>query len=106
LLKKLQRGDARWASEKEILGFLMDGAAKTVRISDTRSTDTVNEIRKILKKKGVQLKGYQRIVGKLCHVALILSGTKGLFSPIKSGLKGEPLVVGLRKSSKKRHYLI
>ncbi len=105
-LKKLERGDARWAYEKEILGFLVDGATKTVRISNARSTDIVTEIRKILKKKRVQLKRYRRIVGKLRHVALILPGTKGLFSPINKALKGEPLVIGLGKSSEVRAALL
>jgi hypothetical protein len=105
-LKKLQKGDARWDSEKEILGFLVDGEAKTVRISDARATDIVAEIRKILKKKRVQLKRYRRIVGKLRHVALILPGTKGLFSPINKALKGDPLVIGLGKSSEVRAALL
>jgi hypothetical protein len=105
-LKKLQRGDARWAAEKEILGFLVDGEAKTVRISDARGKDIVTEIRKILKKKRVQLKRYRRIVGKLRHVALILPGTKGLFSPINRALKGDPLVIGLGKSSEVRAALL
>jgi hypothetical protein len=105
-LKKLQRGDARWNSEKEILGFLVDGAAKTVRISDARAKDIVAEIRKILKKKRVPLKRYRRIIGKLRHVALILPGTKGLFSPINKALKGDPQVIGLGKSSEVRAALL
>jgi hypothetical protein len=91
---------------KEILGFLVDREAKTVRISDARATDIVREIRKILKKKRVQLKRYSRIVGKLRHVALILPGTKGLFSPINKELRGKPLVIGLRKSSQVRAALL
>jgi hypothetical protein len=105
-LKKLQKGDARWASEKEILGFLVDGEAKTVRISDAKAKDIVAEIRKILKKKRVQLKRYRRIVGKLRHVALILPGTKGLFSPINKALRGDPAVIGLGKSSEVRAALL
>jgi hypothetical protein len=105
-LKKLQQGDARWASEKEILGFLVDGETKTVRISDARAKEIVGEIRKILKKKRVQLKRYRHIVGKLRHVALILPGTKGLFSPINKALRGEPLVIGLGKSSEVRAALL
>jgi hypothetical protein len=31
-LKKLQKGDAQWSHEKEILGFLVDGLNRTVRI--------------------------------------------------------------------------
>jgi hypothetical protein len=53
-LKKLQRGDARWASEKEILGFLVDGEGKTVRTSNARATNIIREIQKILKKKRVE----------------------------------------------------
>jgi hypothetical protein len=52
-----------------------------------------------LKKKHVQLKRYRRILGKLRHVALILPGIKGLFSPINKALKGEPRVIGLGKDS-------
>jgi hypothetical protein len=98
-LKKLERGDAQWHHEKELLGFLVDGAAKTVRISESKSKDIVSEIRRILKKKHVQLKRYRRIVGKLRHVALILPGIKGLFSPINKALQGEPRVIGLGKDS-------
>jgi RNase P subunit RPR2 len=75
-LKKLRRGDARWHHEKEILGFLVNGETKTVRISDAKATDIVSELRRILKKKHVQLKRYRRIVGKLCHVALIMPSTR------------------------------
>jgi hypothetical protein len=42
-VKKLERGDARWHHEKEILGFLVDGAAKTVRISEAKATDIGTE---------------------------------------------------------------
>jgi hypothetical protein len=101
-LKKLERGDARWHHEKEILGFLVNGQTKTVQISDAKATDIVTEIRRILKKKHVQLKRYRQIVGKLRHVALILPGIRGLFSPINRALRGEPQVIGLGKTSEVR----
>jgi hypothetical protein len=55
-LKKLQRGDVQWSHTKEILGFAVNGDTKTVSITEARATDIVGEIRKILKKKHVQLK--------------------------------------------------
>jgi hypothetical protein len=64
-LKKLECGDARWHHEKEILSFLVNGATKTVHISQTKANDIVMELRRILKKTKVQLKRYCRIVGKL-----------------------------------------
>jgi hypothetical protein len=98
-LKKLQRGDAQWSHQKEILGFVVNGDTKTVSITEARATDIVGEIRKILKKKQVQLKRYRRIVGKIRHVALIMPGVKGLFSPINKALRGEPQTIGLGKNS-------
>jgi hypothetical protein len=101
-IKKLERGDGQWHHEKELLGFICNGNAKTVRISETKSADIVQEIRRILKKKRVQLKRYRRIVGKLRHVALIMPGTKGLFSPINKALQGDPAFIGLGKDSEVR----
>jgi hypothetical protein len=105
-IKKLERGDGQWHHEKELLGFLVDGAAKTVRISQTKSDDICNELRRIQKKKRVPLKRYRKIIGKLRHVALILPGTKGLFSPINKALRGEPAFIGLGKNSELRAALI
>jgi hypothetical protein len=105
-LKKLMKGDARWNHEKELLGFIVNGATKTVRISDAKAADIVGEIRKILKKKHVQLKRYRRIVGKLRHVALILPGLKGLFSPINAALQGDPKVIGIGQHSELRAALL
>jgi hypothetical protein len=48
----------------------------------------------------VPLKRYHKIIGKLRHVALILPGTEGLFSPVNKALRGEPAFIGLRKTSK------
>jgi hypothetical protein len=105
-LKKLQRGDGQWHHEKELLGFIVDGAAKTVRISQTKSDDICNELRRIQKKKRVPLKRYRKIIGKLRHVALILPGTKGLFSPVNKALRGDPAFIGLGKNSELRAALI
>jgi hypothetical protein len=98
-LKKLQSGDAQWNPTKEILGFLVDGETKTVRISDSKANDIVSEIRRIPKKRHVQLKRYRRNVGKLRHVGLIMPGIKGLFSSINKALRGEPQVIALGKTS-------
>jgi hypothetical protein len=104
-LKKLQKGDGQWHHKKEILGFIVDGEAKTVQISQAKADDICNELRRILKKKRVPLKRYRKIIGKLRHVALILPGTKGLFSPVNKALRGEPAFIGLGKGSELRSVL-
>ncbi len=105
-IKKLEKGDAQWNHEKEILGFVVDGLNRTVRITANKTTDIISEIRKILKKKRVQLRRYRRIVGKLRHVALIMPSTKGLFSPINKALKGDPATIGLGRDSEVRAALL
>jgi hypothetical protein len=64
-IKKLERGNGQWHHKKEILGFIIDGDAKTLRISESKASDIVEDIRQILNKKRVQLKRYRKIVGKL-----------------------------------------
>jgi hypothetical protein len=105
-LKKLLRGDAQWSPQREILGFIVDSENKTVGISDAKANNIVAKIRKILKKKKIQLEWYRRIIGKLRHVALIMPGTKGLFSPINHALKGDPPVIGLGRLSDVRAALL
>jgi hypothetical protein len=64
-LKKLEQGDARWHHTKDIIGFLGNGETKTVRISEAKTTDIVTGNQRILKRKHVQIKRYQKIVAKL-----------------------------------------
>ena len=71
-----------------------------------QSRDIVAEIRRILKKKRVPLKRYRRIIAKLRHVAIIITGTKSLFSLIKKALKGKPPIIGPGNSSKVRVALL
>jgi hypothetical protein len=36
-LQKLEAGDARWAQSKELLGFVFDGQARTVHLSQRKA---------------------------------------------------------------------
>jgi hypothetical protein len=105
-LKKLEKDDARWDPRKEILGFLIDGRARTIQLPADKAADITTEIRRVLSKKRVTLKRYRRIVGKLRHVALIMPGTRGIFSPLNKALKGDPAVIGLGTKSEVRHALL
>jgi hypothetical protein len=105
-LKKLEKGDVRWDPRKEIMGFLIDGRARTIQLPTDKAADITTEIRRILTKKRVTLKRYRRIVGKLRHVTLIMPGTRGVFSPINKALKGNPAVIGLGTKSEVRHALL
>jgi hypothetical protein len=104
--KKLEKGDARFDIEKEILGFLINGAERTVRLSDAKAQAIADEIGRVLQKSHVPLKRFRSFLGKLQHAARILPSAKGLFSPLNKATKGEPKEVGLGKHSESRAALL
>ncbi|KAI2489626.1 hypothetical protein MHU86_24957 [Fragilaria crotonensis] len=67
--KKLEAHDARWAPEKVILGFTVDGAARTVRLPATKADAIALATRRLLAKKRVALKTFQSVVGQLRNAA-------------------------------------
>ena len=74
--KKLLKGDGRWDTKKDILGYILDGIALTVQLPQDRADDLIKEVRTILKKDRVQLKRFRSIVGRLQHAARILPVAK------------------------------
>ena len=53
---KLQKGDGRWDTQKEILGYVLDGITRTVQLPTDQADALVKEIRAVLQKTRIQLK--------------------------------------------------
>ena len=98
-LEKLEKVDARWSPTKELLGFLVDGARRTVQLPQVKADGITKELKRILRKRTVAIKIFQKIVGKLRHAAVILPASKSLFTPLNNAMKGDPVEVGLDKKS-------
>ena len=82
--KKLEKGDAHFDIEKEILGFLINGADRTVRLSEPEAKSIADDITKLLKKSHVALKRFRSVLGRLQHAARIIPTAKGMFTPLQS----------------------
>jgi hypothetical protein len=104
--KKLIKGDGRWDTRKEILGYMVDGIARTIELPVDRAEALLKEVRAILKKKRVQLKRFRSIVGRLQHAARILPVAKSFFTPLYNALKGLPDSVGLSSTGEVREALL
>jgi hypothetical protein len=104
--KKLEKGDARFEVEKEILGFLLNGVERTVRLSEAKAQAIAADITAALRKTHVPLKRFRSLLGRLQHAARILPAAKGLFSPLNKATKGDPKEVGLGKHSEVRAALL
>ena len=84
------------------MGFEVNGRDRTVRLSKGKAGALIKAITRTRTKRRASLKSYQQLVGKLRHVALILPGARGLFSPINKALQGDPPFIGLGKDSEVR----
>jgi hypothetical protein len=103
--KKLAKGDARWAVQKEILGYLLDGVNRTVQLPHDRAEALLTEVRSILRKQRIPLKRFRSIAGRLQHAARILPAARAFFTPINNALRGLPAFVGLSRHGDVRHAL-
>jgi hypothetical protein len=86
--KKLEKGDARFDIEKDILGFTLNGADRTVRLSEAKAQAMADEIAKILRKSHVSLKRFRSLLGRLQHAARILPAVKDMLLPLNKATKG------------------
>jgi hypothetical protein len=104
--KKLAKGDARWDTTKEILGYWLDGVTRTIQLPPSRAEDLLKEVKSILKKRRVPLKRFRSIAGRLQHAARILPAARAFFTPLNNALQGLPSFVGLSRHGEVRHALI
>jgi hypothetical protein len=104
--KKLGKGDARWAACKEILGFVLNGETRTIQLTSDKATRIVQEIIRVLKKKKVPLKRFQKLLGKLQHAAGILPAAKSLFTPLNVSLRNDPKWIQIPVDGDVRHALL
>jgi hypothetical protein len=52
---KLQKGDAQWDSQNEILGYWFDGKDRTVQLPPHQAVDLLTETKNVLRKRRVPL---------------------------------------------------
>lgn len=89
-VKKLKKGDADWTTEKQILGWLLDGVRQTVSLPPDKAKDYQAAVRCLLqpRRRRVKRKEFKRVVRKLCFASLAIPAGQGLFAPLNAALKG------------------
>jgi hypothetical protein len=104
--KKLAKGDARWDTRKEILGYWLDGIARTIQLPPPRAVDLLKEVAAVLRKKRVPLKRFRSLGGRLQHAARILPSARAFFTPLNNALRGLPDYIGLSRHGEVRNALL
>jgi hypothetical protein len=103
--KKLAKGDAMFALVKEILGFMLDGASRTVWLPENKRDAIITELKRLMKMKHCPLKRFQSITGKLLNATKIAPSTKSLLTPFFQAQRNKPKLVGIGQHSALRQAL-
>ena len=104
--KKIKKGEARWETLKEVLGWLFDGQQKSIQLPEDKVEKILEVIRKMLRSKvGTPFSEFRKLMGKLQHAAIGVPAGKGLMTPLNHQLAKEPKTVWLRKGSQARQAL-
>jgi hypothetical protein len=87
---------------KLILGFIMNGELRTVRLPLDKAGKINTELQRLLKKSRVPSKRFLTITGKISNATRILPAAKGLMTPLYKAMRGAPKMIGLGKHSELR----
>ena len=89
-IKKINNGDGFWTYQKEILGWIVDGANYTIQLSPTKKSKYIKAIKDLLKHPRATPKDLEKVTGKLGHVAIGVPAGKGLLTPLYHAQRGSP----------------
>eukprot|EP00978_Attheya_sp_CCMP212_P017621 scaffold47192_cov30-Attheya_sp.AAC.1 len=64
------QGDGLWDNQKEILGWLFDGATRCIELPTDKQERMLSELASIVRLKRIPRKRLEKIVGKLRHAAI------------------------------------
>lgn len=98
--KKLKAGEGHWATEKEILGWMIDGEFYTITLPSDKLKKLVHDLKNMERRKAIPFKQFQKLAGRLQHAALGLVGGTTLMSPIWQAMQGEPEFINVKDAVK------
>jgi hypothetical protein len=86
-VSKLHKGDAKWATRKIILGWIIDSVAQTIELPEHRRLRFLEILERLRGRRRVSLKQWHKSIGELRSMILAVPGGRGLFSTIHTGFK-------------------
>ena len=84
--KKLEKGDAKLMTRKEILGFEGNGKARTWKLPATKRDPICAELRRLERQPRIKRQRLEKLTGKLINATRIAPAAKGLMTPFFKAL--------------------
>ncbi|KAL7546443.1 hypothetical protein ACHAWF_013569, partial [Thalassiosira exigua] len=92
--REAPQGEGLWEVQKELLGWVFDGATQCIELATKKQEAILKELKTVLRmKRDVPFKRVEKLVGKLRHAAIGISGGTGLFGPINQMMQFKPRYV-------------
>ncbi|HEY9815755.1 MAG TPA: hypothetical protein V6D20_08145, partial [Candidatus Obscuribacterales bacterium] len=80
--KLVLEGEGIWDVRKEILGWVFDGAARTMWLPEPKVAKLFDDITSILRLKHAETKAFHSLLGKLAHAMMGTAGGTALLPPL------------------------
>ena len=76
------------------MGGVIDGATRCIKLAEKKQKAILLELKMVLCiKNGVPFKRVDKLIGKLCHVAIGILAGKALFGPINQHIAIKPKII-------------
>jgi len=95
---KLAAGDGQWSTQKPILGWLVDTAARTIHLLPHKAQRLHELLSTYLPLKRTSRTKWLRLLGELRHMATAIPGARYLFSLLQNVLVDQPKAARVRLS--------
>jgi hypothetical protein len=87
-LKKMRKGDATWATQEAILGWTVDTLAMAIELPPHRLESLFELLHSVPpKQKRVGTNKWQKMLGEIHSMVLVIPGGRGLFSVLQEVLR-------------------
>jgi hypothetical protein len=94
-LKKLRKGDAKWSTTKQMMGWLIDTIQSTITLPPHRLERLHTILASITPDQHqVSIKKWQQMLGELRAMAIAIPGARGIFSHLQAALQARNLTQG------------
>ena len=84
-LSKLAKGDAKWATRKVLLGWIVDTVAETIELPEHRRLRLLEILDGLRERRRISTKDWHKSLGELRSMILAIPGGRGFFSTLQTG---------------------
>ena len=85
-LKKMKQGDSTWATQKNLLGWLINSVRGTIHLPQHTVTRLTTMFQEVEGQRRVSRKRWRKLLGELRSMMLAIPGAEGMFSHIQVAL--------------------